>query len=58
MTAPGRIYQQLLKQATILSYGDAFQMLALIVGTLAIAALFLPRNKIHATPSADALAAH
>jgi DHA2 family multidrug resistance protein len=54
----GKIYQELLKQATILSYGDAFQLFAIIVAVLAVIALFLPRNKIQAKPSADAVPAH
>ncbi|MGB9153476.1 MAG: DHA2 family efflux MFS transporter permease subunit [Alphaproteobacteria bacterium] len=58
IAAPGKLYQQLLKQAAILSYGDAFQLFALIVGTLAVIALFLPHNKIQAKPSADAAPVH
>jgi DHA2 family multidrug resistance protein len=54
----GRLYQQLIKQAMILSYGDAFQLFAVIVGGLAVIALFLPSNKIHAKPSAEAAPVH
>jgi DHA2 family multidrug resistance protein len=57
-TAMGRLYQQLLAQASILSYGDAFQMLAAVVFVLAIAALFLPRNKVHKPASGETVAVH
>jgi DHA2 family multidrug resistance protein len=45
--ALGRMYQQLVIQAMMLSYGDAFQLLVIITGALTLMALFLPRNKIH-----------
>jgi DHA2 family multidrug resistance protein len=56
--ATGRIYQQLVNQAMILSYGDAFHMLGIVVATLAVFALFLPRNKINAKAPAEAAAVH
>jgi DHA2 family multidrug resistance protein len=57
-TALGRLYQQLLNQAAILSYGDAFQMLATVVAILAVAALFLPRNKVHKKATDEAAPVH
>ena len=54
----GKIYQQMIAQAEILSYGDTFQLLSIIVAVLAVIALFLPRNKVHAKPSDDVVAAH
>lgn len=54
----GKIYQQMQAQSVILSYGDTFQMLAIVVASLAVVALFMPRNKVHAKPSEDAAAAH
>ena len=57
-TAGGRLYRQLIDQATILSYGDAFQMFAIIVACLAVIALFLPRNKVHKPGPDEIVAAH
>jgi len=57
-TAAGRLYHQLIGQATILGYADAFQMFAIIVACLAVFALFLPRNKIHKKTDGDVVAAH
>jgi len=56
--ANGKIYNQLIGQATMLSYGDAFQMFAVIVALLAVFALFLPRNKVHKPSPDEAVAAH
>ncbi|MBF0421546.1 MAG: DHA2 family efflux MFS transporter permease subunit [Magnetococcales bacterium] len=41
------MHRHLMHHAVILGYGDAFQIFAVFIGTLAVAALFLPRNKIH-----------
>ncbi|MBF0463307.1 MAG: DHA2 family efflux MFS transporter permease subunit [Magnetococcales bacterium] len=51
VTAPGRLYQQVINQATMLSYGDAFQAFAVLIGVLAVLTLGLPRNKVHKKPS-------
>jgi DHA2 family multidrug resistance protein len=40
----GHIYQELLHQATILAYLDAYHLLAIILIVLSIAALFVPNN--------------
>jgi DHA2 family multidrug resistance protein len=54
-TAAGRMYQQLITQATLLSYSDAYEVFAIIVGVLAIVALFLPPNQKR-QPSPDQVA--
>ncbi len=56
--ANGKLYQQMLAQANILGYGDAFMAFAIVLALLAVFALFLPPNKVHAKPSGDAVAAH
>lgn len=43
-TAAGHIYQELLHQATILAYMDAYHLLATILIISSIAALFIPNN--------------
>jgi DHA2 family multidrug resistance protein len=43
-TAMGHIYQELLQQATILAYLDAYHLLAIILIVSGIAALFVPNN--------------
>jgi DHA2 family multidrug resistance protein len=43
-TAIGHIYQDLLHQATILAYLDAYHLLAIILIVSSIAALFVPNN--------------
>lgn len=57
-TATGKLYQELLSQATYLSYGDAYQLFAIIGAILFVVALFLPPNKIHKKPSDEAMAVH
>lgn len=44
--AMGKIYQELLHQASILAYRDAYNFLAIILVVLAIAALFMPGNTL------------
>lgn len=44
--AMGKIYQELLHQASILAYRDAYHFLAAVLVLLAIAALFMPGNTI------------
>ncbi|MDE2029221.1 MAG: DHA2 family efflux MFS transporter permease subunit [Alphaproteobacteria bacterium] len=56
--AMGAMYKQLLAQATMLSYGDAFGLLAGVTALFAIAALFLPRNELHGKASGEPVAAH
>ncbi|MDR3448898.1 MAG: DHA2 family efflux MFS transporter permease subunit [Alphaproteobacteria bacterium] len=56
-SSAGQIYRQLLNQATILSYSDAFLLLAILVTFLAIAALFLPNCRVKKT-APDAAPAH
>ena len=51
--ATGRLYHHLINQAVMMGYGDAFQMFALIVFSLAVMALFLPRNKVHKKAAVD-----
>jgi DHA2 family multidrug resistance protein len=43
-TAMGKIYQQLLHQASILAFRDAYNFVAIILVVLAIVALFMPGN--------------
>ena len=45
--AMGKIYQDLLHQASILAYRDAYNFVAAILIVLGIAALFMPTNKPH-----------
>lgn len=52
-SAAGKMYQHLVNQATMLGYGDAFQLFAIIVAVLGVLALFLPRNKVHDEESPD-----
>jgi DHA2 family multidrug resistance protein len=47
MTAMGQIYQQLLHQASILAFRDAYDFIAVILVVLGIAALFMPGNTLH-----------
>lgn len=49
MFALGTLHQRLMHHAVILGYADAFQIFAIFIGTLAVVALFLPRNKIFKT---------
>jgi DHA2 family multidrug resistance protein len=56
--AQGRLYQQLIAQATFLSYGDAFQLFAIVAGALFVFALFLPRNKVHTKSTDEIVPAH
>ena len=49
--AMGRIYHDLLKQATVVAYHDAFQVMSLITAILAIIALNMPRNNPRRKPS-------
>jgi DHA2 family multidrug resistance protein len=45
-SAMGQIYQGLLHQASILAYRDAYNLLAMVLLTLAVAALFMPSNTL------------
>jgi len=56
--AGGKLYQQLISQATFLSYSDAYEMFAIIIGILAVFALFLPANKVHKKASDEPVVAH
>jgi DHA2 family multidrug resistance protein len=56
--ATGRLYRQLLNQASILSYGDAFHLFAIITFSLALFALFLPRNKVHSKATDEPVVSH
>ncbi|CUH96659.1 putative membrane protein [Propionispora sp. 2/2-37] len=44
-TAMGKIYQELLHQASILAYRDAYNFVAVLLVVLGVAALFMPANK-------------
>lgn len=44
--AMGRIYQELIHQSSILAFRDAYQLLAMVLVILAIAALFMPGNTL------------
>jgi DHA2 family multidrug resistance protein len=57
-SATGSMYMHMINQAAMLGYGDAFQLFALIVGALAVFALFLPPNKVHAPSPDDPVAVH
>jgi DHA2 family multidrug resistance protein len=43
-TAMGKMYQELLHQASILAFRDAYNFLAVILAILAVAALLMPKN--------------
>ncbi|HEU5047421.1 MAG TPA: DHA2 family efflux MFS transporter permease subunit [Rickettsiales bacterium] len=45
--ATGKIYQQLLHQSNILSFSEAFGVVGLVMGALALIALFMPYNDPH-----------
>ena len=45
--AMGQIYQQLIQQASILAFRDAYGFVASIMVILGIAALFMPGNELH-----------
>lgn len=53
--AIGQIYRELLHQASILAYRDAYHFIAAILVVLAIAALFMPGNALRkkSTPTAS-----
>ncbi|MFO1243145.1 MAG: DHA2 family efflux MFS transporter permease subunit [Rickettsiales bacterium] len=55
--ATGHIYRELLRQASILSYNDAYFFLCCVMATGLLLTLFLPSNSPRAKPSA-ATAAH
>jgi DHA2 family multidrug resistance protein len=63
-TATGQLYQQLLSQASILSYADCYECFSLLCAALALTALFLPRNKVQEKkpgqekPAAEPVAVH
>lgn len=57
-TAAGSIYMHMISQATILGYGDAFQLFAIMLAVLGIFALFLPPNKVHEPSPDDIVVAH
>jgi len=56
--AHGKLYQELLAQSIYLSYGDAFQLFAIIAAVLCVIAMFLPRNKVHKQSTDDVAPAH
>jgi len=51
--AMGRIYQELLHQASILAFSDAYNFVAGIVVILAVAALLMPNNILPKTDASD-----
>jgi len=59
-TAAGHMYRMLLDQSAILSYTDAFLLVACITGALALVALTMPSNKVgkKLPPAAEAAAVH
>jgi DHA2 family multidrug resistance protein len=54
----GKIYQQLLTQASFLAYRDVFQFVTCIVFALGLVALMMPRINMNKKPAADAAPAH
>ncbi len=46
VAAMGKLYQQLLSQASILAYDDAFRFVAAVTFALAFVALLMPRNNL------------
>ncbi len=56
--AVGQIYRQLLSQASILAYADAFRLMCVLMIAGFVIALFLPKNNPRAKPAGDAPAAH
>ena len=56
--ASGRVYHELGHQTAILSFADAFAALAVLMGTLAVVALFMPNNNPKAKKAVDAAPAH
>jgi DHA2 family multidrug resistance protein len=53
--AMGRMYHELLHQANLLAFGDAFRAMAVLMGTLAIVALFMPYNTPNSKKPATAV---
>lgn len=47
MAAIGKIYQELMHQASILAFRDAYNFVAIIMIVLALVALFMPGNQLH-----------
>ncbi len=56
--AMGRIYAELAKQASIMAFSDAFWAVTLVMGSLAIVALFMPYNNPRKAKTDDVVAAH
>jgi DHA2 family multidrug resistance protein len=53
-----RMYRELVHQANIMAFSDAFLAVAVLMGTLAVVALFMPYNNPRAKPSEAAASAH
>lgn len=45
--ALGKIYRELMHQASLLAYADAYEFVATIMILLGIVALFMPKNELH-----------
>lgn len=56
VSAMGQIYQELLHQASILAFRDAYNFVAIVLVVLGISALFMPGNTLHG--KGDAVALH
>jgi len=56
--AVGKMYQELIKQSTILAYTDTFQLVGIVLFILACCTLFMPGNKLHKKPDPDAAPVH
>ena len=57
--AMGKIYHELLHQASIIAYADSFHVMAILTGILTFVALLMPKNNPHARkPSAASAEAH
>jgi DHA2 family multidrug resistance protein len=56
LSASSKLYQELLAQASLLAYSDAFRFLSAITLLLAVCSLLMPRTRKHAAPVE--LAAH
>lgn len=54
----GKIYMELLSQATMLAYRDVFQLVSVLVFILGLVALAMPRTRKPQQPAADAAPAH
>ena len=57
-TSMGRIYQDLLHQASILAFSDAFYVNSIVMGTLVFVAFLMPLNVPHNKKTAESVPIH